>query len=103
MKRGSRRFHDRFRQRHVPSCCNKRHPMLRRHLVVATDESAAGRSAVRGGLDLAERALARLTVMRVVPIESMSLLGSVVGGIVGPGGAAAALERFQGWVEAELR
>jgi hypothetical protein len=77
--------------------------MLLRHIVVATDESAAGRSAVRAGLDLAERALARLTVMRVVPIESMSLLGSVVGGIVGPGGAAAALERFQGWVEAELR
>ena len=27
-----------------------------RHIVVATDESEAGRSAVRAGLDLAERA-----------------------------------------------
>jgi Universal stress protein family len=53
--------------------------MLLRHVVVATDESEAGRSAVRAGLDLAERACARLTVMRAVPIASMPLLGSVVG------------------------
>jgi nucleotide-binding universal stress UspA family protein len=77
--------------------------MLLRHIVVATDESEAGRSAVRAGLDLAERACARLTVMRAVPIESMPLLGSVVGGVVGPDGAATALERLQRWVEAELR
>jgi nucleotide-binding universal stress UspA family protein len=73
-----------------------------RHIVVATDESEAGRSAVRTGLDLAERAFARLTVMRVVPVESIPLLGSVVGGVVGPDGAATALERLQRWVEAEL-
>lgn len=73
-----------------------------RHIVVATDESEAGRSAVRTGLDLAERSFARLTVMRVVPIESLPLLGSVVGGVLGPDGAAAALERLQGWVEGEL-
>jgi nucleotide-binding universal stress UspA family protein len=68
--------------------------MLIRHIVVATDESEAGRSAVRAGLDLAERAFARLTVMRV---------GSVAGGVAGPDGAATALERLQRWVEAELK
>jgi nucleotide-binding universal stress UspA family protein len=76
--------------------------MLIRHIVVATDESEAGRSAVRAGLDLAERTFARLTVMRVVPVESIPLLGSVVGGVVGPDGAATALERLQRWVEDEL-
>jgi nucleotide-binding universal stress UspA family protein len=76
--------------------------MLIRHIVVATDESEAGRSAFRTGVDLAERTFARLTVMRAVPIESLPLLGSVVGGVVGPDGAATALERLQRWVEDEL-
>jgi len=73
-----------------------------RHIVVATDESEAGRSAVRAGLNLAERAAARLTVMRVVPVESLPLLGSALDGVVGPDGAATALERLQRWVHAEL-
>lgn len=77
--------------------------MQLRHIVVATDESEAGRSAVRAGLDLAERAFARLTVMRVVPVESVPLLGTALGGVVGPNGAATALERLQRWVHAELR
>lgn len=74
-----------------------------RHIVVATDESEAGRSAVRAGLDLAGRASARLTVMRVVPIESVPLLGSVVGGVIGPTAAASGLERLQRWLAAELK
>jgi nucleotide-binding universal stress UspA family protein len=74
-----------------------------RHIVVATDESEAGRSAVRAGLDLAERTFARLTVMRVVPVEALPLLGPAVGGVVGPDAAATALEKLQRWVEAELR
>ena len=77
--------------------------MLIRHIIVATDESEAGRSAVRAGLDLAERALARVTVMRVVPLEALPLLGSAVGSVVGPDGAATALERLQRWLHAELR
>ena len=77
--------------------------MLIRHIVVATDESEAGRSAVRAGLDLAERAFARVTVMRVVPLGTLPLLGSAVGGVVGPDGAATALERLQRWLHAELR
>jgi nucleotide-binding universal stress UspA family protein len=38
-----------------------------RHIVIATDESDAGRQAVATGLELAERATARITIMRVVP------------------------------------
>jgi nucleotide-binding universal stress UspA family protein len=77
--------------------------MLLRHIVVATDESEAGRSAVRAGLDIAERSFASLTVMRVISVESIPLLGSVIGGVPGPDGAATALERLQRWVETELR
>ena len=77
--------------------------MQLRHVVVATDESEAGRSAVRAGLDLAQRAGARLTVMRVVPAQSVPRLGSVGGGVLGSTGAATALERLQRWVDAELR
>jgi nucleotide-binding universal stress UspA family protein len=62
-----------------------------RHIVVATDESEAGRSAVRAGLDLAVRASARLTVMRVVPVETKPLFG------------ATALERLERWLQAELQ
>jgi nucleotide-binding universal stress UspA family protein len=77
--------------------------VLLRHIVVATDESPAGQSAVRAGLDLAQRAFARLTVMRVVPAEPVPLLGTALGGLVGPDGAASALERLQGWLHAELK
>jgi nucleotide-binding universal stress UspA family protein len=77
--------------------------VLLRHIVVATDESEAGRSAVRAGLNLAKRAFARLTVMRVVPVESLPLLGSALDGVVGPDGAATAIERLQRWVHAQLR
>jgi nucleotide-binding universal stress UspA family protein len=74
-----------------------------RHIVVATDESEAGRSAVRAGLDLADRAFARITVVRVVPVEPLPWLGTAVGGVVGPDGAATALERLQRWLHAELK
>jgi nucleotide-binding universal stress UspA family protein len=39
------------------------------HIVVASDETDAGRSAARTGLDLAARSGARLTFMTVVPAE----------------------------------
>lgn len=76
--------------------------MQLRHIVVATDESEAGRFAVRAGLDLAARASALLTVMRVVPAESVPLLGVAVGGVLGPHAAASELERLQRWLHAEL-
>ena len=64
-----------------------------RHIVVAADESAAGRSAVRAGLDLAARAGARLTVKRVVP---------AAGTRVGTDAPGAALTRLEQWLAAEL-
>ena len=73
-----------------------------RHIVVATDESEAGRCAVRAGLDLASRAAARRTVLRVVPAEAVSLLGSVVAGVAIPDGPGTALERLQQWLEPQL-
>ena len=67
-----------------------------RHIVVATDESDAGRQAVRTGLKFAARASARLTVMRVVSIQAVP----VPAGMAGDTGVAdledgVALERLQ--------
>lgn len=76
--------------------------MQLRHIMVATDESAAGRSAVRTGLDLAARASARLTVMRVVQMEATRVMGTVIGGLVGPDAPADALERLEQWLGPEL-
>jgi nucleotide-binding universal stress UspA family protein len=75
-----------------------------RHIVVATDESDAGRQAVRTGLKLAARASARLTVMRAVSIQAVPVLAGVAGDI-GPAdldGSGVALERLQRWLHAEV-
>lgn len=64
--------------------------MQLRHIVVASDDSDAGRSAARAGLDLAARASARLTLMRVVSAEA------------GPDGPATALAQLEQWLEADL-
>lgn len=75
-----------------------------RHIVVATDESDAGRQAVRTGLKLAARASARLTVMRVFSIQAVPVLAGVAGDI-GPAdldGGGVALERLQRWLQADV-
>jgi nucleotide-binding universal stress UspA family protein len=75
------------------------------HIVVATDESDAGRQAVRAGLDLAAKASARLTVMRVVSVNAVPLLGAV-GADFDPAdldGGGVALERLQRWLDADLQ
>lgn len=64
--------------------------MQLRHIVVAADESEAGRSAARAGLDLAARASTRLTVMRVVPADAER------------GGPGNALARLEQWLEPDL-
>ncbi len=51
--------------------------MLLRHILAATDESDAGRQAVRTAMDLASRASARVTILRVIAIEASRHLVSV--------------------------
>jgi nucleotide-binding universal stress UspA family protein len=74
------------------------------HIVVATDESDAGRQAVRTGLDLSARSSARLTVMRVVTVRAVPLLGAVAvcADAAAREDGAAELERLQRWLEPEL-
>jgi nucleotide-binding universal stress UspA family protein len=75
-----------------------------RHIVVATDESDAGRQAVRTGLKLAARASARLTVMRAVSIQAVPVPAGVAGDI-GPAdldGSGVALERLQRWLHTDV-
>lgn len=76
-----------------------------RQIIVATDESDAGREAVRSGIDLAARASGRVTVMRAVSVQA---LPAYVGGVEGggdPSGAEASgveLERLERWVHADM-
>ncbi len=72
-----------------------------RHIVVATDESDAGRQAVRTGVDLATRASARVTVMRTVPVQAVpSFVGvqGAIGRFDHPGEVE--LGRLHRWLEA---
>lgn len=71
-----------------------------RHIVVATDDSEAGRHAVREGLDLAGRASARLTVMQAVPARAVPLLGTTDGstGEVELEDADTARDRLERWL-----
>ncbi len=59
-----------------------------RHVVAATDESGAGRQAVWAARAVAARAGARVTVLRVVPLDDR--------------GASSALEQLRRWVESDL-
>lgn len=75
-----------------------------RHIVVATDESDAGRQAVRAGIDVGTRASAKVTVMRTVPIQAVPVFVGVRGAADGFGGGDEALEteRLQRWLEADV-
>ncbi|HYC31351.1 MAG TPA: universal stress protein [Gemmatimonadales bacterium] len=75
-----------------------------RQIVVAADESDAGRQAVRSGMDLASRASAKVTVMRTVPVPAMPVFVGVRGGSEGceiPG-EMEEHERLQRWLEADV-
>jgi nucleotide-binding universal stress UspA family protein len=75
-----------------------------RHIIVATDESDAGRQAVRTGLDLASRAAARLTIMRAVSVPALPTLVGV-SGVTGPtdvDGGEVALQRLERWLQADV-
>jgi len=74
-----------------------------RHIVVATDESDAGREAVRAGLRLAARSTARLTVMRVMPMPAMPVLGlSTSTAPLELDADAVARERLRRWLDADV-
>ena len=74
-----------------------------RHIVVATDESDAGREAVRAGLRLAARSTARLTVMRVMPMPAMPVLGlSTSTAPLEVDADAVARERLRRWLDADV-
>jgi nucleotide-binding universal stress UspA family protein len=75
-----------------------------RHIVVATDESDAGRRAVHAGMELAYRAGARITIMRVASVAATPALAAV-----GHEGfpeevdySGGAMERLEQWLEPEL-
>lgn len=60
--------------------------MLLRHILAAADESDAGRQAVRSALDLGSRASARVTILRVTPVEASRRLVGVSQGMAYPNG-----------------
>jgi nucleotide-binding universal stress UspA family protein len=68
-----------------------------RHIVAATDESDAGRQAVRTAGELAARTGARVTVMR-----AMAAPGAVLAGMPSVEAAGSSVERLQRWVGADL-
>jgi nucleotide-binding universal stress UspA family protein len=77
--------------------------MQLRHIIVATDESDAGRQAIRTALALAARAGARVTVVRAVHVGPMMPAAPAPATTSDDGaGGAPALERLQRWVEADL-
>jgi nucleotide-binding universal stress UspA family protein len=78
--------------------------MLLRNILVATDESDAGRQAVRVATTLAATASARTTILRVIPVEASRHL-AVVGAdrsAVSLGEDEVALGHLRRWLEADV-
>jgi len=77
-----------------------------RHLLAATDESDAGRQALRTAIDLMIRASARVTAMRVVSTEVMAVLAAANDGDgpadFGRGFDSVELGRLRRWLEADV-
>ena len=75
-----------------------------RQIIVATDESDAGREAVRTGLDLAERARGQVTVMRAVTVQAIpASVGVDIGGDgFGAETGGLELERLDRWLRADV-
>jgi len=78
--------------------------MLLRHILAATDESDAGRQAVRTAIDLGSRASARVTILRVMAIEASRHLVSVGHGTATTDGGEdeVALMYLRRWLEAHV-
>lgn len=75
--------------------------MLLRHILAATDESEAGRQAVRAATALATRASARVTVLRVRAVEGTRRLASV-GGNGDSAEDEVAQRHLRRWLEANV-
>ncbi len=75
-----------------------------KHVVVATDESDAGRQAVRTGVEIGGRAGARVTVMHTVPIQAVPVFVGVRGGAdaFDGTGEGVELERLDRWLAADV-
>ena len=78
--------------------------MILRHIMAATDESDAGRQAVRTAMDLASRASARVTILRVMAVEATRRLVSVGQGTAPTNGGEdeVALMYLRRWLEADV-
>jgi nucleotide-binding universal stress UspA family protein len=85
---------------------NKEEFMELRHILAATDESDAGRQAVRTAIDLMARTSARVTAMRVVSAEAMAVLAAAGDGDGSPGFGvnfdSVELGRLRRWLEADV-
>ena len=75
--------------------------MRLRHILAASDESEAGRQAVKSALDLATRASARMTVLRVLATESIRQPVSVTARDHN-GGDATGRQYLRRWLEADV-
>src|SRR5918993_4764819 len=74
--------------------------MQLRHILAATDESDAGRQAVRTAFDLASRVSARVTVLRVLAIEASRRLVKPGSGSTDNGNDETAYSYLRRWLEA---
>jgi nucleotide-binding universal stress UspA family protein len=73
-----------------------------RHIVAASDESEAGRQAVRAAIALAARTGARVTVMRAVTASSAVLAGAPSGESAAAEALGPSVDRLERWVKADL-
>lgn len=76
------------------------------HILAATDESDAGRQAVRAAISLMNRASAKVTAMRVVSAETMAVLAAASDGDGPPDFGldldSVELGRLRRWLEADV-
>jgi nucleotide-binding universal stress UspA family protein len=73
------------------------------HLVAAVDESDAGREAVHTALDLARRCVARVTIMRTVPLAAERMVvGTPRPKCSASAGTELEVERLWRWIAADL-
>jgi nucleotide-binding universal stress UspA family protein len=78
--------------------------MLLKHIIAATDESDAGRQAIRTAANLAQRAGARLTVLRVIAVEALRQVVTIgaESAAIQEWDTETALEQLRRWLEADV-